>query len=898
VLARAREGRSGVLVVRGEAGLGKTTLLDYARQAASGFRVLHVAGVEAEAGFAFAGLHQLCTPVLDHLDTLPEPQQAALSVALGRRAGERPAPFLVSLAVLSLLAEAAEERPLLCLADDAQWLDAVSVQTLAFVARRLDAEAVALVLGLRDPASGETGRLVAGLPELRLRGLSDDDARALLAAQLHEPLDDAVRDRILAEARGNPLALLELARYAGPAGLAGGFGLPNALSVPERIEEGFRERASALNPATRLALLLAAAEPTGDTALFWRAAALLGLDPLDAEPAQTVGLLDIGSRMRFAHPLARSAVYRAAAPADRRRVHGAIAAATDARTGPDRRTWHRAQAVLGTDAEIAAQLQLAAGRARALGGPAPAAVFLERSAELTPDPATRAARTLDAACAKHEAGASDAALELLTVAACGPLDEFGHARAELLRARVAAHTNRGNDAPGLLLDAARLLGPLDAALSRETYLDAIDAAMLAGRFVHGRGVAEVAEAAASGAPAPPVPPRPVDLLLDGLVTYHLQGYAASVSALRRAQDAFTGQAVSLHDGGLRRWWLAAHTAMALWDDSALRTVATRLVRHARERGELTALPTVLNFLATVLVNTGELGRVADLVDEADGIARATGSAPIPHSRLLLAAWRGERDETAALHQESVEDGTRRGRGTAVTIADHALAVLHNGLGDHEAALAAAERVCDSGEMVHASLAVPELVEAAVRCGRTQRATAASAELDAQARATGAAWALGLAARCRALTTDGPAADDLFHQSAEHLGATHMVAHLARTRLLHGEWLRREGRRRDAREELRAAHDLLSEMGAHGFVARAAAELRATGEHPHRRSARPSDALTAQELRIARLVAAGATSKDAGAQLFLSPRTVDAHLRNIFAKLGITSRRQLRDLPLG
>jgi DNA-binding CsgD family transcriptional regulator len=338
--------------------------------------------------------------------------------------------------------------------------------------------------------------------------------------------------------------------------------------------------------------------------------------------------------------------------------------------------------------------------------------------------------------------------------------------------------------------------------------------------------------------------------------------------------------------------------MALWDDSALRTLAIRLVQHARERGELTTLPTVLNFLATVLVNTGELGRVADLVDEADGIAWATGSAPIPHSRLLLAAWRGERDETVALHQESVEDGTRRGRGTAVTIADHALAVLHNGLGDHEAALAAAERVCHSGEMVHASLAVPELVEAAVRCGRTQRATAASAELDAQARATGAPWALGLAARCRALTTDSPAADDLFRQSAEHLGTTHMVAHLARTRLLHGEWLRREGRRRDAREELRAAHDLLSEMGAHGFAARAAAELRATGEHPHSRSARPSDGLTAQELRIARLVATGATSKDAGAQLFLSPRTVDAHLRNIFAKLGITSRRQLRDLPLG
>jgi DNA-binding CsgD family transcriptional regulator len=877
--------------------MGKTTLLRHARDVASGFRVVHAAGVEAEVDFAFAGLHQLCAPLLDHLDALPEPQQVALGVALGRRTGSPPDPFLVGLATLSLLAEAAEVRPLLCLVDDVQWLDPVSVQTLAFVARRLHAEPMALVFGLRDPASEDSAaRLLADLPGCRLDGLADDDARALLTAAVHEPLDDDVRDRIVAEARGNPLALLELARHVGPTGLAGGFGLPDALSVPEGIEESFRRRTAELPPATQQLLLVAAAEPVGDVALLWRAADQLGLGAQDAEPARAAGLLEIGSRVRLAHPLARSAVYRAAVPADRRRAHGAIAAATDARTDPDRRTWHQAQAVFGTDDVIAAKLLLSADRARARGGPAAAAAFLERSAELTSQPATRALRTLDAAWAKHHAGASDASLELLAVASGGPLDDVGHARAELLRAQVAFHATRGNDVPGMLLDAAKLLGPLDAALSRETYLHALEAAMLAGRFGRGRGTAEVADTARA-APAPPTPPRPVDLLLDGLVTYHLRGFLESVPGLRGAVESFADQAPRSDDGELRQRWLACHTAMALWDDVAIRTLGHRFVRHARETGALTTLPFALNFLAVVLVLGGELGRVAELVDEADTIARATGGAPIPHSRLVMVAWRGDRDEATALYDANVEDATRRGEGTALTIADHALSVLHNALGDHDAALAAAERARDSGEMVHAAQALPELVEAAVRSGRPERAASAVAELSAHAQATGAPWALGLAARSRALVTDDTAAEDLYREALEHLGRTRMGADLARTHLVYGEWLRREGRRRDAREQLRTAHDMLSGMGADGFAARAAGELRATGEQPRRRSAQPADALTAQELRIARLVATGATSKEAGAQLFLSPRTVDAHLRNIFPKLGITSRRQLRDVRL-
>ncbi|MBA9003008.1 AAA family ATPase [Thermomonospora cellulosilytica] len=897
LVAEARNARSGVLVVRGEAGMGKTTLLAHARDAASGFRVLHAAGVEAEIGFAFAGLHQLCAPLLDHLDALPEPQQIALGVALGRRTGDRPDPFLVGLATLSLLAEATGERPLLCLVDDAQWLDEVSLQTLAFVARRLHAEPLALVFGLRDPAPDDgAGRLLAGLPELRLEGLADDDARALLAAAVHEPLDDGVRDAILAEARGNPLALLELGRHAGPTELAGGFGLPDALSVPDGIQESFRRRIATLPAATRLLLVVAAAEPVGDAALFLRAADHLGLGPQDAEPAQAAGLLEIDSRVRFTHPLARSAVYRAAAPADRRLAHGAIAAVTDARTDPDRRTWHQSRSVLGTDDAIAAELQLSADRARARGGLAAAAAFLERSAELTPEPGIRARRMLEAARAKHQAGASDAALRLLAAATRGPLDALHHARAELLRAQIAFYTTRGNDVPGMLLDAAKLLGPLDAALSRETYLHALKAAMLAGPLARGHDVTKVAEAARA-APAPPTPPRPLDLLLDGLVTYFLKGYTESVPELRRAVESFMAPAPPAGDDEPQWEWLASHTAMALWDDTAICTLADRFLRLARESGSLTTLPFALNFSAAVLTQTGELARVADLVDESDMIARATGAAPIPHGRLLLAAWRGHRDEAATLRRMSVEDATRRGEGTALTIADYALAVLNNGLGRYDAALAAAERVRESGELVHAATALPEVVEAAVRADRPGPAAAALEELDAQARATGAPWALGLTARSRALISTGPAAEELYREAIELLARGRAVSHLARAHLVYGEWLRREGRRQDAREQLRTAHTLLSGIGADGFASRAAGELRATGEHPRKRSAQPFDALTAQELRIARLVASGATSKEVAAQLFLSSRTIDAHLRNIFRKLGITSRRQLRDMRL-
>ncbi|WP_343947313.1 helix-turn-helix transcriptional regulator, partial [Pseudonocardia zijingensis] len=612
-------------------------------------------------------------------------------------------------------------------------------------------------------------------------------------------------------------------------------------------------------------------------------------------PAEAAGLLELDTRVRFRHPLVRSAVYRAATPPDQRRAHGALAAVTDPQVDPDRRAWHRAQAMVGTDEEVAAELERSAGRARARGGPAAAAAFLKRAAELTPEPAVRAGRALEAAHAKHEAGASEAARELLTVAATGPLDAVAQARLELLRAQIAFHLARGGDGPRMLLGAARSLAPLDPALSRETYLDALDAAIVTG-LGPGGGVRAVAEAARA-APASPESPRPADLLLDGLVTTFTRGYAAGVPGLRRALDAFAHDERDAHgvnDSANRRWlWLASRSAMSLFDDEMVHALAASHVRLAREAGALATLPAALLVQSVMLVLSGEFSRAA----EQTAIAAATRTVPLLHAQLILAAWRGRSDESTEIHATLVREAAGRGRGTEDALAQYAMAVLHNGLGDYPAALAAAERAFESDELTHSNLAHSELIEAACRTGKPERAADALDQLSSRALASGTPWGLGLAARSRALASTGPVAEEHYREAIERLRESRMVTQLARAHLVYGEWLRRRGRRQAARQQLRTAHQLLTDMGAEAFAARAARELRATGEHPRSRSVQPSDELTAQELTIARLVATGATSREVGAQLFLSPRTIEAHLRSIFRKLSITSRRQLRELQL-
>lgn len=902
LLAAAKSGRSGTLLVRGAAGIGKSAMLDHARESAlaAGFRVMACAGVESETQFAFAGLQQLVTPVMHLAGTLPEPQQAALGVALGLRDGVPPDAFLVGLATLNLLAEVAEQGALLCVVDDAQWLDQISAQILAFVARRIAAERIALVIASRDADDGHSDVFASLATELRLRGLDNGDSRTLLAKGLRARIDDDVRERILTEACGNPLALLELPRSAEATEFAGGYELPDVLGVPRRIEETFRRRSADLSADAQMLLLVAAADPTGDAMLLWRAIEWLGIDSDAAAPAEASGLLEIGARARFRHPLVRSAVYRTATPTLKRRAHEALAAVTDPFVDSDRRAMHRAQALVGNDEGVAMELERSAERTLARGGVAASAAFLQRAAEITPEPAARARRALEAAHAKHDAAAYTAATELLAVASAGPLDDIQRARVQLLGARLAFHRTQGSEAPKMLLAAAETLAPLDASLARETYLHALDATMIIGVARTERGVRDVAEAALD-APAPPEPPLPSDLLLDGLVATFTEGYEAGLPAVRRALEAFRdhgfdGEAIG--QMGSRRWlWLATRTAAGVFDKEQMLVLARRNVRLARQAGALTTLPGALAALSSAFVLCGDFAQAAELASEGAAITEATRAVPQRYAQLFLAGWRGQEEETLGLVDVGVHDSGAPRVGAVAGGAYYARAVLYNGRGDYSAATAAAERACQSDEISNSSLALPELVEAAVRAGRPALAASAAEELGSRAAASGTAWALGLAARSRALITADTSSEEDYRESIEWLTTSGVDGHLARTHLVYGEWLRRQGRRQESREQLRIAHDLLSKMGADAFAERAARELRATGEKPRRRSHPPADGLTDHELQIARLVATGATSREVGAQLFLSPRTIEAHLRNIFRKLGISSRRQLRESQL-
>ncbi len=884
-----------MLLVRGEAGMGKTALLEHLREAAvaSSFRVEASTGVEAETQFAFAGLHQFCVPFLDQLQVLPEPQQTAIGVALGMQSGPAPDRFLVGLATLNLVAEVAEREPLLCLVDDAQWLDQASAEVLAFVARRVDAERLVMVFSLRDVVGGPPS-VFSDLPELRLTGLDSAAARELLNSALRAPMDDEVRERIIAEARGNPLALLELPENIPAARLGGGYNLPDLSDVPGHVESGFQRRSSELPAMTQLLLLTAAAEPTGDPALLCRATTELGMTPESAAPAEAAGLIEIDSLVRFRHPLVRSAVYRAALPMDRRRVHSALAAATDATLDPDRRAWHGAQAVLGVDEEVAAQLERSAERARSRGGHAAAGAFLRRASELSPDVADRTRRALDAAHSLASAGAFENAVDLLAIADGGPADSLHGARVTLLRAQIAFQLTRGSDVPDLLMKAAATLAPFDPDLSRETYLHALDAAIIS-------GAPDVAAIARTALAAPPAQiPRPVDLLLDGLALTMADGYSRGVPDLRLALDALSEatRPDDVKDDVSQSWlWLAGRLAVGILDDDRAHSLAECAGALSRSTGALAELPAALKLHANILTISGQLARARELTSEAEAIAESIGGVTLRHTQAVHAAWGGDRTAVEELNRLTLlEPGNPEGSVEAA-MAHYASAVLYNGLGEYSAAQGAAEKASDAAELSLSTIGLPELIEAAVRAGDPGTAADALARLSVRARASGTDWALGLEARSRALTSAGPAAEASYLGAIAHLGKSRIAGEAARAHLLYGEWLRREGRRQEARGQLRTAHELLSEMGAEAFAARAARELHATGEHPRKRAARRTDELTAQELHIARLVATGATSREVGAQLFLSPRTVESHLRNIFQKLNISSRRQLKKLQL-
>ena len=891
LLEQVRGRRSGVLVLRGEPGVGKTALLQYAAESASALRVVRAMGVESEMELAFAALHQLCSPMFDRLDQLPSPQRDALATTFGLRAGAVPDRFLVGLAVLSLLSEAAAERPLLCVVDDAQWLDRASAQVLAFVARRLQAESIVLLLATREPSQD-----FRRLPELVVNGLRDTDAHELLRSAIPGRLDDQVLDQFVAETGGNPLALLELPRGLTPEQLAGGFGLPVALGLPDRIEQSFQQRLEALPEDTRRVLLVAASDPTGNPALLWRTSRAFGVTRPVLEPAESAGLLDVGARVRFRHPLVRSAVYGAASPEERREVHGALAEATDADDDPDRRAWHRAQATCGPDEEIAAELERSAARAEARGGPAAAAAFLEQAAGRTLNPARRAQRALAAAQAKHEAGAQDAALHLLRTVERGPLDELGSARVDLVRARIALAGNGGGDAPALLLHAAKRLERLDLRLARDTYLEAVTAAESAGRFGHDADLGYVARVAHE-APPPTGTPRASDLLLDGLTARFTDGYAAGGPILTRALGAFRCDG-GHHEGELRWIWLACRIAADLWDYETWDTLATRQVELVRDVGAMTVLPLALSQRIGAHTFGGELGAAELLIDELQAAAEATSAELLAYGRLVLAAWQARDAEAGALVEATMIDSFARGDALGLVASRWASAVVSNGLGRYDDALAAAERAAAHPEgLAFYNWSLSELVEAGVRSGQAERALAALDRLAEVTRTSGTDWALGIEARSRALMNGGQGAEGLYREAIQRLGRSRVQVELGRAHLLYGEWLRRERRRRDARDQLRTALEMFTSMGTEAFARRAERELSATGESVRKRTVETRDELTTQEAQVARLARDGLSNAEIGGRLFISPHTVAYHLRKVFSKLDIASRSQLnRVLP--
>jgi DNA-binding NarL/FixJ family response regulator len=885
LLADARTGTSAAVVVRGEPGVGKSALLDYLQANASASRVLRAAGVESELELPFATLHQLCAPLLSGLGRLPTPQADALGTAFGLSSGPPPDRFMVGVAVLSLLSEIAESQPLVCLVDDSHWIDRASAQVLGFVARRLAAESVVLIFAAR--ASVDTPAL-ASVPELTLAPLSDSDAREVLQTAITGKLDEPVRDRIVAEARGNPLALLEVAHAWTPMALAGGFGLPDGASVSAKVGEIFRRYLAPLPGDTRLLLLLAAAEPTGHLAPTKAAAERIGIPADAAEAASRSGLIDIGTQVRFRHPLVRSVVYNDAPISQRRQVHRALAEATDPAKDSDRRAYHLAAAASGPDEDVAAELERSAARAQARGGLAAAAAFLDRAVALTPDPARRAERALVAAQASFQAGAFDAVQQLLATAESFPLQGFQVAQIDLLRGDLAYVLSYGADGAPLLLQAARRLEPFDLDLARRAYLRAWEAALVSG-YLGGNDVLIEISRAARALPSPSEREHPLDLVLDGLAQLTIEGHAAAMPTLQRAAKAVFDMPVE----DVLRWGSQAGAPSTVaWDGST--AIFERNTRLIRDAGALAVLPVYLHELGLARTWIGDFEGAALVIAESDRVAAAIGSPFPPFATLSVLSRQGREQEASAFIETMVKQCTAGRQGLAVLAAESAAAVLYNGLGRYEEAASAAEHVvANAGPVALYNWGLPELIEAATRSGNRELARDAFARLVATTQPAGTDYALGMEARSRALLSDDSAAERLYREAIDRLSRTEVRPELARAHLLYGEWLRREGRRVDARDQLRAAYEMFVAMGMEAFGERARRELLATGERVRKRSVETQDQLTPQEMQIARLASDGRTNPEIGAQLFLSRRTVEWHLRKVFGKLEVRSR---RDLP--
>jgi DNA-binding CsgD family transcriptional regulator len=873
LLDAARAGRGGAVVLRGEQGVGLSALLEHAAGSAAGMRTVRMRGVKPERELGFAAVHQLCASMLDRRDAPPEPQRESLASALSLIEERADDPLRLGLAVLAVLSSAAQDEPLLCVIDDAQWLDAPSAETMAFVARRLERERIAFVLALHHPLLDSTP--FAGLGELEVAGLPPNACRKLLESVVSGPLDGGVRDRLIADTAGNPLALLQLSRRLRPGQLAGLSGLPAILPLGEAMQRRFLDPAVGRLPsATRMLLVLAAAGYEETTSVLWSAAASLGLAAEAAAPAEEAGLLRLGERIEFRHPLLRLAIYDSATVVERQRVHRALAEALDPVLEFDRRATHRAAASLTPDEDVAAELEEAAARAKGRGDYAVAAALLERAAGLTPDADRRYGRTLAAGQSALAAGSLGRAASLVDAASAAPLDELKRTNAQRLRGAISVALGQGSDRATVLLRAASALAPADARLARDSYLAALEAAVCAGRFGSARSLIETAEAGHSAPRIAASEASVADQLLDGIVLLITAGHGEATAAVRRAIEA-------LRHADEPRWLpLGVLAALEIWDDEAVHELTSRQAELTPVAGAPATLPFGLSHLGDLdAVVAGRFGPVAS----------AAASSP---GELIASAWLGRAKETRDMAEASMRDAFARELGLHVAFGHLAVAILELGLGAYEPALTAARAAHEEPGLCVATSALPELIEAAVRSGERELAVTAVGQLSERANASGTHWALGTLARSRALLEAGGRADELYREAIERLRRSRAAPQLARAHLVYGEWLRRERRRREAREQLRTARDMFVFMGAQAFAERARGELTATGEHARRRSEAPEDLLTEQEARIARLVCDGATNATIAAQLFISTRTVEYHLHKAFRKLGVSSRTQL------
>lgn len=890
LLAAVRQGASRALVLRGDPGVGKTALLRHLMDRATGFRIAHARASQDGTGSTLTALRELTASMLEHLDALPVGQRDALSAALVADSGAGPNHFLLALAAQGLLTAAAEHQPLLCVIDDYQRIDRGSGRALAFAARRLETGSVGIVFATRNRSDD-----LRGLPELVVGGLSEHDAKALLDAALTAPLDPDIRDQLVGEARGNPLALLDLARGASPAAMAGGFGLPVGPPLPPGFRASFGRRLALFPPESRRLALLAAADPTGEPRLLWRAARGLAIPSSAAAPLARAGLLEVGARARFLDPLARSAAYLAASASERRRAHRALAEAIDPETDPDRRAWHMARSVSGPDEEVADQLESSAPRAQVRGGLLASAAFLRRAAELTADPNRRARRILSAAVAARDSGMFETVVELLASVDMAALDARSVIECERLRGQIAFDEGRVADAARLLSEASRRYESIDGDLARETLLQAVGAATWAGDLT-GLSTLRSATAVAGTSRRAHAGERPVDALLDAYAIRLTDGYAKAERGLREALRKVLNADVT--PAGTGPWlWLAGSRiggilAVELWDIELAQELAERHALVARRSGALVHLQYALNFGGWIRLVAGDLVAATRMVDEDLAIADATGNRAVGYTKLALAAWSGQEDATYQLVEAARASAAVTGMGSMLTYASYAASLLDNGLGRHDSARVAAIEAFTRDQVGYGPLVLPELAEAAARAGDIAMLREAAAWISARTGARTTPWMLGIEARVHALMGAGATAERHYRESIEHLNRAPIRVELARGHLLYGEWLRRQRRRSDARKELRTAYRMLAHMGIEAFAQRARRELAALGETFGPLGAQPPKGLTAQELKIAQLARLGFSNPEIAARLFISPRTVQYHLRKVFGKLGISSRSEL------